>query len=230
MNQELIKHFGEDAIGGLVKNDSVRWFVDANVLIRGLVSELFDGPSRVFVLDKVRHEVRKRPEAIRGNRFVDAVEKIGNVVTEDWSSPDISGSVQFLNKCANELAPAIRADTQWFIDHEGLDFAAAESRAIERAAVQGTFFECDLKKGAAEAGLISEDDAKIDKRTRKPWFEYPRKRREKIAAGEYQFTDEFLVATAIAHSIRSPSRNQLTIHQENRASPAWVHRFVQVSR
>ena len=134
MNKEVIKQFGEDAIGGLAKNEKVRWFVDANVLVRGLVSELFDEPSRVFVLDKVRNEVRKRPEAIGGNKFVDAVEKTGNIVTEDWCSPDICESVRFLNKCAKELAPAIRANTQWFIDREGLDYATAESRAIERTA------------------------------------------------------------------------------------------------
>ena len=171
MNQELIQQPGENAIAGLAKNEHVRWFVDANVLIRGLVSDLFDDPSHVFILDKVRNEVRKRPEAKRGNRFVDAVEQIGNIVAEDWYSEDISESVQFLNRCANELAPAIRANTQWFIDNEGLEFAAAESRAIERSAVEGAFFECGLKNSAADAGLISEDDAKIDKRTRKSWFE-----------------------------------------------------------
>lgn len=201
MDKELIKQFGGEAIQGLAKNANVRWFVDANVLIRGIVSDLFDDPSNVYVHENVCREVRKRPEAKRGNNFVNEVEKIGNLVKTDWFTDEISESVRFLNKCAMELAPSIRANVQYFIDKEGLDTDAAETRAIEDAALKGWFFKCSMKESAVDAGLISAEDAKIDKRTRKSWFEYPRKRRKKIAAGDYQYTDEQLIATAIEYSV-----------------------------
>jgi len=201
MKMEESIGFGSEIIKGLAGNRNVKWFVDANVLIKGLVTELFDDASNVFITDTICAEVRKRPEAKRGNRFVDILQQIGHVVEENWYDKEITQSVEFLIECAKQLTPAIRVNTQWFVDKEGLTLEQAESRAIEKLAVDGCFFECDLKNRALEAGWISEDDAKIDKRTRKAWFEYPKKRRMKLRDGEYWFTDEILVSTAIAHSI-----------------------------
>jgi hypothetical protein len=44
MDLEHIRQIGCDAIQGLEKK--IQWFVDANVLIRGIVSDLFDDPSK----------------------------------------------------------------------------------------------------------------------------------------------------------------------------------------
>ena len=192
--------FGEDVIRGLAKNQDVRWFVDANVLIRGTVTELFESAENVFVLAKVRKEVEKHEKALRGKRFIHEVEKLGNIVDENWHEDNFGGTAKFIFDCAREYTPAVRANKQWFID-EGMDPEQAEIRAIEKVAVEGNFFECDFKNEAAEAGLISDKEAQINPRTRSSWFDYARKRRHRFASGEYGFTDEDLVATAIATSV-----------------------------
>ena len=205
MSTKEIFDFSKQGIAGLIANGEVMWFVDANVIISREAEKLFSNLSRVSVTEDVLHEVRKRPECKDANKFVDDVEEFGEIVSE-ISFPEIEESVKFLIDCSMSLAPGIRVKKQQLIETSDMSSDEAEIKAIEIVADEGWFFECGMIDEAVKKGLLSEEDAAIDKATRRSWYKYPRKRREKQKEGDYRFSDERLLAFAVACAILNKAK------------------------
>jgi hypothetical protein len=59
--QELIE-LGQQIIGHLMKDPSIDWFVDANVLQAGFVEREFETLANVITTEEIVRELNKRPE------------------------------------------------------------------------------------------------------------------------------------------------------------------------
>ena len=197
-NQEQVE-ISQEAITALANNGGVRWFVDANVVISGDAKALLGDREDVLATSEVVAEVRKRPECKAGNEFIDRVVCNGNVIAIE-SFQSTPASFEFILSCAQSLAPAIRVRKQELMDRDGLLEDDAEVHAIEMIANEGWFFECEMKNDAVKRGLMTEEEAQIDKSSRRSWFKYPKKRRDRQIQ-EYMFSDESMLAIAIANSI-----------------------------
>lgn len=199
MRSAEYKKISKQAIESLEARDDVDWFVDANVIISGDARRLFNDYSRLVVTNEVAEEVRKRPESVAANEFLDRLVKQGSI----WSNElldDGGESFGLILDCAKSLAPAIRVRKQQLVEDEGLTAEQAEVRAIEMVANEGWFFECELKQDAVKQGLMTKEEAKLDKASRRAWFKYPNKRRQRDPS-DYKFSDEIMIGTSVANAL-----------------------------
>jgi len=187
--QDLSKFLREEL---LAAGDQVDWILDANTII-GLTAEKFlTSDQRAFTTPEVVSEVRKRPECQAANAFVDTIKDAGRVKDgEKFGEP-----FKLIEACA-------LADSFVLQNIKNFDPKIPEEKAVELAAREGDFLESDFQflKYFVEIGLVSESDLEIDSSVRRAWFRHPAKRRKKEAIGRYLFSDEKLVAIAVANAI-----------------------------
>ena len=105
-----------------------------------------------------------------------------------------------LLECAKRLAPGVQMGKQQYMREMGMTEDEAEVRAIEGLANAGHIFKCDMMDKGVERGLFGREQAAIDKGTRRSWYRYPTKRRKQSGEG-YRFSDETLMATALANAL-----------------------------
>jgi hypothetical protein len=182
----------------LLDRPDVTWFVDANVIIGGGAAKALTDRNRVVTTPEIVEEVRKRPECVPANRFIDGLVLNRSVVAKD-AFAEWPGSIDLILGCATVLCPAIRYSQQQLIEDEGMGEEESEDRAIDRAAKDGDFFTSSMFDDMVKAGLLPEGQGAIDRSSRRSFFRYPRKRRERAAA--YRYSDESLLATAVANSL-----------------------------
>ena len=176
------------------------------MVIAGSAAQLLVGSTRVLTTPDIVSEVRKRPESKAANRYIDVLESNGKVVTRSDFS-DFPSGLDLLVSCAGRLAPVIQLGKQGYMLEKGLLGDDAEVRAVETAANEGTFLARPKLHDALNHSFSTLTGADIDlagagfdKGLRRSWHRYPTKRR-KQRGGEYRFSAETLLATALAHAV-----------------------------
>jgi len=185
-----------ELIRDLRSEDGLDWFLDSNVILGGKANSMFGSDNNFSLIPEVVKEIRKRPNHKHANSYIDAIVESKGVV--DRSLFDQNGwgkHFDFLNDCAKTLAPIIRAVLQ---DTDNKN----TNNALQIAANEGTFFDTPhFFKAMVAFNLLTEQESKINKPIRRSWYRYPAKRSAKLNSGNYLWTDEKIVATAIGNSI-----------------------------
>lgn len=198
---ELGKQVGLDAIEALSNESHISWLVDTNVILYGDAERLLGKNLRIRTTPGVVSEVRKRDDNKRANEFVDVLIRNDAILTSESFGQAPQESFEFLLGCSMHLSPAVRV-IEKKTERDGQQATTESSaRAVERAALDGRLFTCELDKRLAQDGVFTEEELRLDKAKRKPWYRYPTKRRQREQEGTCIYTDETLVATAIAHAL-----------------------------
>ena len=185
-----------EAIRELRSEKGLDWFLDSNVILGGKASSIFGSDTRFSLIPQVVSEIRKRPESRNANSYIDAIIKCRDIVDRSlFERSGVGEHFDFLNDCARTLSPIARLFLQ---RADGGD----ENRAIQLAANEGSFFEpSKFFVKMVSLDLLSKEDLEMNKTIQRSWYRYPAKRAAKLEIGEYLWTDETLVATAIGSSI-----------------------------
>ncbi len=196
--QELIE-LGQQIIGHLMKDPSIDWFVDANVLQSGFVEREFETLANVITTKEIVRELNKRPEEAKsGLRVVSQLGASNRIASETWFA-DEPESFNLLMDAATQLAPSIRVRTLHIMETESLSQAIAEEKAIQQLANEGDFFASKIMELIEELQFADDHVKRKFKFTRRRWFRHPAKRREKMREDDFLQSDERLAGFAAAN-------------------------------
>jgi hypothetical protein len=196
--QELIE-LGQQIIGHLMKDPSIDWFVDANILQSGFVEREFGTLANVITTEEIVRELNKRPEEAKsGLRVVSQLGASNRIASETWfvGEPE---SFNLLMDAATQLAPSIRVRTMHIMETESVSQAIAEEKAIQQLANEGDFFAGKIMSFIEELQFADDHVKSRFKSTRRSWFRHPAKRREKIREDDFLQSDERLAGFAAAN-------------------------------
>lgn len=196
--KELIE-LGQQIIRQLSKDQSIDWFVDANVLQSGLVERQFETLTNVVTTQEIVRELKKRPEEAKsGLRVVAQLGDSNRIASEAWfaESPE---SFNLLMDAATQLAPSIRVRTVHIMESETVAQAIAEEKAISQLAHEGDFFASKMRDFVEELGVADEHVKLLAKSTRRSWFKHPAKRRMKISEDDFLQSDERMAGFAASN-------------------------------
>jgi hypothetical protein len=189
--KELIE-LGQQIIGHLMKDQSIDWFVDANVLQSGFVEREFGTLANVFTTEEIVSELNKRPEESKsGLRVVSQLGASNRIASETWFSGALE-SFNLLMDAATQLAPSIRVRTLHIMETELMSQEIAEEKAIQQLANEGDFFASKILSFIEELQFAEDDVKSRFKSTRRSWFRQPAKRRGKIREDDFLQSDERL--------------------------------------
>lgn len=191
---EQLAEGAKDVIAEMTADPEVAWFVDANVVLSGDATKVLGAHRRMLSTPDVAAEVRKRPESKAANQLVTRIEQGGGLVTRETFSDSAAG-FDMLVGCAKMLSPGVLVGKSYYIREMGMAVDAAEVRAIEGLGNAGEIFKSELMGNGIERGRLT-----LDKGTRRSWYRYPTKRRKQPGA-TYRFSDETLMATAVANAL-----------------------------
>lgn len=189
-----------------MKDPSIDWFVDANVLQSGFVEREFGNLANVFTTEEIVSELNKRPEEAKsGLRVVSQLGASNRIASETWFSGALE-SFNLLMDAATQLAPSIRVRTLHIMETELVSQEIAEEKAIQQLANEGNFFASKILS-FIEVLQFAEDHVKNRfKSTRRSWFRHPAKRREKIREDDFLQSDERLTGFAAANLLLNKRR------------------------
>ena len=190
---------GQQIMGNLMKDPSIDWFVDANVLQSGFVERKFETLANVVTTQEIVRELKKRPvEAKSGLRVVSQLGALNRIASETWFA-EKPESFNLLMDAATQLAPSIRVRTLHIMRTESVSQAIAEEKAIQQLAIEGDFFASKIMSFIDELRVADDYVKSFFKPLRRSWFRHPAKRREKIREDDFLQSDERLAGFASAN-------------------------------
>ena len=167
------------------------------MVLHANVKRIVGRKAKLFVTERVASEVRKRSKKGGPIRLLEQIES-NNRIVDDRFFGSSTANFHVLTKICETLTPIARES----ISRHGED---EWERAIQIAANDGTFFEAETLSNdvlkAQEQGILPQDYISLHPKLRKAWFSYHAKRAQRIALGNYIFTDEQLVAAAACNSL-----------------------------
>jgi hypothetical protein len=182
-----------------MKDQSIDWFVDANVLQSGFVESQFKSLANVASTEEVVRELRKRPETAKsGLRVVAQLIETNRIASHAWFA-QAPRSFSLLMDAATQLAPSIRVRTVHIMQSESIPQMAAEEKAISQLAHEGDFFAGKIRDLVDAMGVADEYIKQREKSTRRSWFKHPANRRVKIREGDFLQSDERLAGFAASN-------------------------------
>jgi len=203
--KELVE-LGQQIIGHLMKDPSIDWFVDANVLQSGFVERQFETLAKVVTTEEIVRELKKRPEEAKsGLRVVSRLGDSNRIASETWFA-DAPESFNLLMDAATQLAPSIRVRTMQIMETESVSQAIAEEKAIQQLAHEGDFFASKIMSFIEELQFADDHVKSRFKSMRRSWFRHPAKRREKIREDDFLQSDERLAGFAAANLFLKKNR------------------------